>query len=110
MLILLAAINPKKFSLNLETFLNEVYVRDIGVKFKIDDDRLIIQEAAKELYNQKSRYNIIEMQPRKSMSHWREAIWLGIVIAPGTDRTLSDLAFQEAFALCEKGGASAIAI
>ena len=56
----------KNFLLNLETFLNEVYVRDIGVKFSIvDDNRLIIQEATKQLYNQKSRRDIIENSTEK---------------------------------------------
>ena len=46
--------------------LNEVYVRDIGLKFSIvDDNRLIVQEAAKQLYNQKSRRDIIENSTEK---------------------------------------------
>ena len=102
----------KNFLLNLETFLNEVYVRDIGVKFSIvDDNRLIIQEAAKQLYNQKSRRDIIENSTEKINELIGDKQYdIGIVIAPGTDATLSGLAFfSGGFRLVRKGGASAIA-
>ena len=59
----------KDFLLNLEVFLNEVYVRDIGVKFSIvADDRLIIQEVTKQLYDQTSRRDIIENSTEKITS------------------------------------------
>ena len=102
----------KDFLLNLETFLNEVYVRDIGVKFSIvDDNRLIIQEAAKQLYHQKSRYSIIENSTEKINELIGDKQYdIGIVISPGTDATLSGLAFfSGGFRLVRKGGASAIA-
>lgn len=102
----------KNFLLNLETFLNEVYVRDIGLKFSIvDDNRLIIQEAAKQLYNQKSRRDIIENSTEKINELIGDKQYdIGIVIAPGTDATLSGLAFfSGGFRLVRKGGASAIA-
>ena len=102
----------KNFLLNLETFLNEVYVRDIGLKFSIvDDNQLIIQEAAKQLYNQKSRRDIIENSTEKINELIGDKQYdIGIVIAPGTDATLSGLAFfSGGFRLVRKGGASAIA-
>ena len=102
----------KDFLLNLEVFLNEVYVRDIGVKFSIvTDDRLIIQEATKQLYDQTSRRDIIENSTEKINELIGDKQYdLGIVIAPGTDSTLSGLAFfSGGFRLIRKGGASAIA-
>ena len=91
---------------------HEVYVRDIGLKFSIvDDNRLIIQEAAKQLYNQKSRRDIIENSTEKINELIGDKQYdIGIVIAPGTDATLSGLAFfSGGFRLVRKGGASAIA-
>ena len=102
----------RDFLLNLETFLNEVYVRDIGVKFSIvADDRLIIQEVSKQLYNQMSRRDIIENSTEKINELIGDNQYdIGIVIALGTDSTLSGLAFfSGGFRLVRKGGASAIA-
>lgn len=47
----LSTTNVKTFWANLETFLNEVYLRDVGIKFvMVNDDRLIVKESKDEIY------------------------------------------------------------
>lgn len=44
--------NVKQFWTNIETFLNEVYVRDLGIKFEVlRDERLIMTSAETSIFN-----------------------------------------------------------
>lgn len=53
--------NVKTFWAEAETFLNELYMRDAGIKFKIvNDDRLIITESSKRVHTSERPQTIIE--------------------------------------------------
>lgn len=98
----------KSFWGEVETFMNELYTRDLGIKIEVvNDDRLIVTDESKALFNYRGAHTVTELGTRKiNELIGEESYDIGVVMTRVRDRGLLGLAgLYSAYVASTKGGA-----